>query len=552
MSQGSHAACSLPKSPSATSMHRVPSHSRESATSARLFHTRLEHLARTLQHPPPRDDTPPHRNARILASADSDGLGKLGGLANVRARRERHEPRLRVGRQLQRLDERAHTLCVDAPAARELLELLVRVLDAVHAHHGLDGLGEHLPVGVELGGEHGGVDLHLAEPLEQCRVRDHRVRERDSQVAHRRRVGQVALPARDGQLGRQVAEERVGDAHVALRVLKVDRVHLVRHRRRAHLARDHALLEVPLGDVAPHVLCEVEQHRVVALARVEELGDKVVRLDLRDVRVPREPERRHKLLRELRPVDVGARDDVRLVRAGRARNLAQDGHGLDGGGLRAQPVHDVGELFADRRRRRGLAVRVREHRHLGELVRHRDELLLDLRDRRHHARLARFGEHQRVREVVDVLRGAREVEELEPRRECRVGRLERLLQKVLDRLDVVVGGLLDRLDALRLLDGEVLGEGLERRARGRVEGRQLLDHALVREVEQPVDLDLDPPLDEGVLGEVLAQRDALVGVAAVDGRDRREGGQREVARRRCWRHRRRHLVSVWWRCVREE
>ena len=50
-----------------------------------------------------------------------------------------------------------------------------------------------------------------------------------------------------------------------------------------------SLLAVPLGDVAPHVAAQVEQHRVAPADRVEELRDAVVRLDLR--RVPGERER---------------------------------------------------------------------------------------------------------------------------------------------------------------------------------------------------------------------------------------------------------------------
>ena len=39
------------------------------------------------------------------------------------------------------------------------------------------------------------------------------------------------LQAGDGQLRSEVLEDGVGEAQVSLSVLKVDRVHLVRHRR---------------------------------------------------------------------------------------------------------------------------------------------------------------------------------------------------------------------------------------------------------------------------------------------------------------------------------
>jgi len=56
---------------------------------------------------------------------------------------------------------------------------------------------------------------------------------------------------------------------------------LVRHRGRADLARPHALPEVAQRHVAPQVAIKVQQHRVEARHRAEQLRDVVVRLDLR-------------------------------------------------------------------------------------------------------------------------------------------------------------------------------------------------------------------------------------------------------------------------------
>jgi hypothetical protein len=55
-----------------------------------------------------------------------------------------------------------------------------------------------------------------------------------------------------------------------------------------------------------------------------------------------------------------------------------------------------------------------------------------------------------VAQVVDVLRGAGEVDELRHRRQLRVV-ADPLLQEILDRLDVVVGGALDGLDRLGIV-----------------------------------------------------------------------------------------------------
>ena len=67
----------------------------------------------------------------------------------------------------------------------------------------------------------------------------------------------------------------------------------------------------------------------------------------------------------------------------------------------------------------------------------------------------------------------------------------RSLEPVLDRLDVVVGLALDRLDALAVGFGEPSGERAELRCRRRRERRDLGDARLGTERDQPLDLDAD-------------------------------------------------------------
>ena len=50
-----------------------------------------------------------------------------------------------------------HRVARDAVAAGQRLELFVRIRQAVAAHHGLHGFGQHFPGGVEVGGEALGV-----------------------------------------------------------------------------------------------------------------------------------------------------------------------------------------------------------------------------------------------------------------------------------------------------------------------------------------------------------------------------------------------------------
>jgi glutathione S-transferase len=107
-----------------------------------------------------------------------------------------------------------------------------------------------------------------------------------------------------------------------------------------------------------------------------------------------------------------------------------------------EALHHVGELLAERGRRGRLAVRARDHglRRVParKLAQRGDERV---QPRQHHL-LARLLQHQRVGQVVDVLRGAGEVDEFERALHFPVP-AEPGLQPVLDRLDVVVGAALD-------------------------------------------------------------------------------------------------------------
>lgn len=81
--------------------------------------------------------------------------------------------------------------------------------------------------------------------------------------------------------------------------------------------------------------------------------------------------------------------------------------------------------------------------------------------------------------------------------------VELLLDEVLDGFDVVVGDLLDFLDATRLGKLELEVDGVQVRE---VEWRghqSRLDHALVAEEFEPFDFDPDAVFDESEFGEVV-------------------------------------------------
>ncbi len=95
---------------------------------------------------------------------------------------------------------------------------------------------------------------------------------------------------------------------------------------------------------------------------------------------------------------------------------------------------------------------------------------------------------------------------------------ELLPQVVLDGLDVVVRLGLERLDALRVVDAELVDDVVQHVFDRRLERRELDDARLVREVLQPAHLDQRAIADQRVLGKVFAQRCGFARVAAVERR----------------------------------
>ena len=110
-------------------------------------------------------------------------------------------------------DERAQRLARHAGlAARQRLQLLVRLGQAVAAHHRLDRLRRALPSSRRDRRRCASASTSsLREALPQRSPAEQRVAERDADVAQHGRIGQVALPARDRQLLGEVPQQRVGE-----------------------------------------------------------------------------------------------------------------------------------------------------------------------------------------------------------------------------------------------------------------------------------------------------------------------------------------------------
>ena len=179
--------------------------------------------------------------------------------------------------------------------------------------------------------------------------------------------------------------------------------------------------------------------------RVAVFGDPIVRLDLGGERIRLEPERSDELRAEGRPVDLRERDRVRVEIADCAVHLAEHLDALDGGPLTLEPRGDIGELLAHGGRRRGLAVRAREHAGGGMAHRERIERRAERLQGGHEESATRLFQHERVSEIVDVLGGAGEMHPFELRLRG-AALLEPAPDPELHRLHVVLGARLDALD----------------------------------------------------------------------------------------------------------
>ncbi len=112
----------------------------------------------------------------------------------------------------------------------------------------------------------------------------------------------------------------------------------------------------------------------------------------------------------------------------------------------------------------------RQHRHVGELDGQAADGVGELAHQRQQNGVAAFAQHQRVGQVIDVFAGAGEVDEFVDLGQFRQ-LLGLLLEQVLHGFDVVVGGALEFLDTLGVLQLEVLRQLIQQRIGFGGEGR---------------------------------------------------------------------------------
>ena len=257
-----------------------------------------------------------------------------------------------------------------------------------------------------------------------------------------------------------MTQHGVGQTQVAFRVLKVNRVDLVWHRGGTNLAFFQALFEIAQGDIAPYVTVEVQQDGVGAGNCVKQDSHPVVGFNLDGVDVLRQTQASQHVLAESRPIDFGVSREVGVVVAGGAIQFSQRLNGGNSSNSVLQTSGHVGELFTHGAGASRLTMRARQQRLLGMQAGLGLDGIADFLQLRQDHLFTSTRQHQGVRGVVDVFRGAGKVNELSGGGQLGVlGHL--FFQPVLHRFHVVIGGALDRFDTGSVLFREVLHQALE-------------------------------------------------------------------------------------------
>src|SRR3989338_1558638 len=129
-------------------------------------------------------------------------------------------------------------------------------------------------------------------------------------------------------------KEGIRNSKIPFRILKINRVHFVRHRRGANLSRLRLLRNPVVAYVAPHILRKSYENRIYAPEIIKEFRVGVVRLYLRSYRIQFKfyftlcIKSLDETLTKLLPIHIRCRSDMRIVVPRRARKLHKDASGF--------------------------------------------------------------------------------------------------------------------------------------------------------------------------------------------------------------------------------
>mmetsp|Transcript_20455 Transcript_20455/g.51814 ORF Transcript_20455/g.51814 Transcript_20455/m.51814 type:complete len:241 (-) Transcript_20455:772-1494(-) len=206
--------------------------------------------------------------------------------------------------------------------AREIFQLLVGTLHTLSTQDGLHRLSYHHKVALQICGEHFAAQPQFAETTLQRAEREQGVCKGHTSRTPHSTVGKVTLQTRDRKLRREMREQCIRQAQIAFGVLKVNRIHLMRHGATANLSFGDTLTKVLETDVGPKILAEIEQNDVHTAHHVEESRLIIVMTHLGGVLLTVQTKlTADKVVRKLAPVLARIGGEMGVQTTGRATKL---------------------------------------------------------------------------------------------------------------------------------------------------------------------------------------------------------------------------------------
>src|SRR5688572_9590923 len=101
-----------------------------------------------------------------------------------------------------------------------------------------------------------------------------------------------------------MGEESICEAEIPFGIVKINRVDLLRHRRRTHFAFDDRLFQISITDVAPDVLRKVNEDGIGQAHRIKITNPIIVGKDLSREQIRLKTKTRDKALAEGQPVHL--------------------------------------------------------------------------------------------------------------------------------------------------------------------------------------------------------------------------------------------------------
>ena len=275
---------------------------------------------------------------------------------------------------------------------------------------GLDAFSTYSPAVVKVAVDGILIEQEFAQALQRRLDADDHMPHRNTHIAEHGGVGQVSLQAADRQFLTQESKDGVCHTKVALRVLEVDRIHLMRHCRRTHFASLDFLLEIFHRHIHPEVSVEVDDDGVDALHGIEDGTHVVVVADLGGPLFAFQTEfLAHELIAKRLPVILGISNVVGVVVACGTAKLGCHLASLQLVQLLGQTIDIHHHLLAQTSGRSGLSMCLCQHGDVFPLI----SILFELCNEFLHLRVIDFCQRlldgERHRCIVDVLTGQSKV-----------------------------------------------------------------------------------------------------------------------------------------------